>query len=97
MIDFVTYTNMNGNVNQKEYISYEDPEKKIEKIIYNGKPYWKHIEQKRYKTERNKSLFRKHVHFEKQKQNKKTHKIYRQLTPFSKKEKKDEKERKHKK
>lgn len=46
----------NGNMIQKEYMKYEDSEKKIEKMYYNGKPYWK-------KTETKKPLFRKHVHF----------------------------------
>ena len=73
--DIMTYTNNNG---QTEYISYEDPEQKIEKIIYNGKPYWNKTERKT-KT----PLFSKHVHFENNIQNRKTHKIDRKLTPFS--------------
>lgn len=72
--DIITYTNKNGNINQTEYISYEDPEKKIEKKFYNGKPYWR-------KTER-KTLFRKHVSFEKPIKKTKTRKIDRKLTPF---------------
>ena len=73
--DIITYTNKNGNINQ-----IEDPEKKIEKRIYNGKPYWRKTERKT-KT----PLFRKYVHFEKPIQNTKTRKINRKLTPFPKK------------
>ena len=84
--DIITYTNKNGNIHQ-----IEDPEKKIEKKIYNGKPYWSKTERKT-KT----PLFRKYVHFEKPIQNTKTRKINRKLTPFPKKKLIRKKENKEK-
>lgn len=73
--NIVIYDNVNGYVNQEEYNNYEDPEKKIERISYNGKPYWINKTQK-------KPLFRKHVHFSPIKYTRNERKINRSLTPY---------------